>query len=186
VVTLTDLSPELRSRLRAVRLISLDVDGVLTDGRIVYTETTRRLGSEDENEVERVHSTTMSFHVHDGQGIKDTLNAGLEVAIVTGRQSSTVKRRADELGIKYVFQRVENKPQTVRELIDNLNLQLHEVAHVGDDLNDLPLFKEVGVSVAVPNAVSKVRDVADIVLNTPGGQGAVREFCDLLLDARGY
>ena len=159
------MSPELRKSIERVRCVTLDVDGVLTDGRIVY-------GSDG--------TEFKSFNVQDGLGIKNLQSMGIHVAIISGRASSVVERRASELGIRHLYQEVEDKVGALRHLLDEVNCEAIEVAHIGDDEPDREVFKEVGVAVAVANAVPAVKKDADIVTQLPGGAGAVREFCDLV------
>lgn len=162
-----DISPKLRSSIARIRCVTLDVDGVLTDGRIVY--------GDDGTEYK-------SFNVQDGLGIKNLQSLGVHVAIISGRKSVVVQRRAKELGIRHVYQGVEHKLTALNEFLDEIGCELSEVAHIGDDEPDRELFEAVGVSVAVANAVPTVKGDADVVTRLSGGDGAVREFCDLLRD----
>ena len=169
MMTLKDLDESTRSRLSAIRLVTLDVDGVLTDGRITYTS--------DGNEVK-------SFHVHDGQGIKKLLDAGIQVAFISSRESSMTSRRAEELNVSFVYQGARDKIVCLREIVKILGIELNTVAHVGDDINDQALFNMVGLGVAVADAVPGVREKADLLLTLGGGMGAVRELSDLLLSTQ--
>ena len=159
----------LRSRAARVRLVAFDVDGVLTDGRITYTSA----GDE-----------IKSFNVQDGAAIKMLLDAHIQVAIITGRASPMVTRRARELGIVHVFQGVHDKAATFSALRTRLSLEVEECAHVGDDLPDLVLFAEVGLAISVPNAHPAVQAAAHWVTATAGGDGVAREVCQALLVAR--
>ena len=158
-------------RARSVRLLLLDVDGVLTDGRIIYTDAGQEL---------------KFFHVRDGHGIKLAQQFGIEVALITGRHSEVVNHRAQDLGITRVFQSVRDKIAILRELLDLLTLEPRQVAAMGDDLVDLALFRQVGLAIAVADAVPEVKDAAHWVTSFPGGRGAVRETCELLLQAQGF
>ena len=166
---LEDLSPNLRTDLRSIRALSLDVDGVLTDGKLV---------------VDSKGQIQQSFHVQDGHGIKELLSNGMEVVIVSGRVSKALMFRAKELGIKHIYQGIADKTSVVDEFCRTTGIGAREIAHVGDDIPDISLFDAVGLSVAVANSTDLVLARADIVLTKSGGEGAVREFCDLLLEVR--
>lgn len=153
-----------------VRLLVLDVDGVLTDGRLYY-------GVRGE--------TLKVFHVRDGLGVKRLAAAGVTVAVISGRRSVMTGRRCRELGIHHVFQGVEDKLPAFHRLRERLGLACGVCACVGDDLPDIPLMREVGLAFAVADAHPQARRAAQIVTTLPGGQGAVREVCDYLLDGRG-
>jgi 3-deoxy-D-manno-octulosonate 8-phosphate phosphatase (KDO 8-P phosphatase) len=161
---------DLPARARAVRLLILDVDGVLTDGSLYF-------GAQGE-EMKR-------FDVRDGHGLRMLADAGLSVAIVSGRRSEAVERRAEGLGILAVLQGVTDKLAAGRELAQQLGLRLEECAAAGDDLPDLPLLRRVGLAVTVPGAPAAVRAAAHYVTEREGGRGAVRELSDLLLNAQG-
>ena len=154
--------------LRKVRCVTLDVDGVLTDGNIIF--------SSDGTEYK-------SFNAQDGFGIKMLQARGIPVAIISGRKSEVVEQRARELHIRHVYQGVEDKLQALHHFLDNVGCEPNEVVHVGDDEPDAKLFGVVGVAVAVANAVPRVKAAADIVTQRSGGCGAVREFCEWLLAA---
>jgi 3-deoxy-D-manno-octulosonate 8-phosphate phosphatase (KDO 8-P phosphatase) len=160
----------LLERARAVTLVSFDVDGVLTDGRITYTSQ----GDE-----------IKSFHVQDGSAIKALQANGIQVAIITGRRSVMVDRRAAELGIAHVFQGSDDKVAVLERLLARLGIDASAVAHVGDDLPDLPLFERVGLAIGVPNGHPAVLARVDHVTGIAGGCGAAREVCELLLRAKG-
>ncbi len=157
-------------RASRVKLLVLDVDGVLTPGTIVYTDQGEQI---------------QSFHVQDGLGIKLLMGAGIEIAIISSRSSGALTRRADELGIKKCFQGVRDKIYIYDSLLDELGLQDEEAAYVGDDWVDLPVLTRVGLSVAVANAAFPLKDYAHYVTRSSGGRGAVREVCDLILTAKG-
>ncbi len=153
-----------------IRLIILDVDGVLTDGR-VYLDAR---GAE-----------IKAFHVRDGQGIRLWLDAGHEIGIITGRKSEALAYRAKELGIGHVYQGSRDKLEDYRHLLRKVNLTGDEVAMVGDDLPDLPIMRHVGFPVAVGDAVSEVKEEAKYITDKPGGCGAVREVIELVMRERG-
>jgi 3-deoxy-D-manno-octulosonate 8-phosphate phosphatase (KDO 8-P phosphatase) len=158
------------SRARTIRLLILDIDGVLTDGSLYF---------------DAKGETLKVFHVRDGHGIKMAQRGGLEVALVSGRRSDAAFHRARELGITRFYEGVRDKVAILEELLAALNLNAAEVAAMGDELVDLPLFHRVGLGVAVADAVPEVVAAAHWVTSLPGGKGAVREVCDLLLKAQG-
>lgn len=153
-----------------IRCLCLDVDGVLTDGRLYVDDDGRG---------------TRAFHVHDGQAIRWYQELGGVVAICTGKRSGAVAARARELGIEHVIQGSEDKLADVRALLERLDLRFEQVAVMGDDLPDLPLLTRCGWPIAVANAVAEVRAAARLVTERPGGHGAVREAIEKLLDAQG-
>jgi 3-deoxy-D-manno-octulosonate 8-phosphate phosphatase (KDO 8-P phosphatase) len=157
------------SRLAAVRLVAMDVDGVLTDGGIWY--------SDQGDELKR-------FDVRDGQGLVLLRDAGVVTAIVTRRHSKIVERRARELGIAEVHQDAADKAAVVQDLLKRHGIRAADACYVGDDLGDLPAMALVGVPVAVADAVPAVRTAAAYVTRAHGGRGAIRELCDLILSAR--
>ncbi|MFC3226961.1 KdsC family phosphatase [Marinibaculum pumilum] len=161
--------PALLDRLAGIGLLSLDVDGVQTDGGLYYAE--------DGSELRR-------FHVHDGQGIKQVMAAGVAVAFVTASTTPAIGHRAARLGVAHAFLGVPDKEAALAGLCQTLGLGLDRVAHVGDDVNDLGLLRLVGCPLTVANARPEVRDACLYVTTTPGGAGAVREICDLILNAR--
>jgi 3-deoxy-D-manno-octulosonate 8-phosphate phosphatase (KDO 8-P phosphatase) len=163
-------SEEVWKRAKSIRLLILDVDGVLTDGRLYF---------------DAKGETLKVFHVRDGHGIKMARRGGIEVALVSGRRSDATFHRARELEISRFYEGVRDKVAILEELLAALNLKLPEVAAVGDELVDLPLFHRVGLGVAVADAVPEVKAAAHWVTSLPGGTGAVREACDLLLKAQG-
>jgi 3-deoxy-D-manno-octulosonate 8-phosphate phosphatase (KDO 8-P phosphatase) len=163
-------SRELREIARGIKVLILDVDGVLTDGRIILDN--------EGNEFK-------AFHVRDGHGIKMLVKAGIPVAIITGRYSKVVERRARELGITEVYQRCRIKTAALDRVIRKYGLTEKEVAYVGDDVVDIPVFRRVGMPVAVNDATDEAKDFAAIMTSNGGGRGAVREICDFLLKAKG-
>lgn len=164
------LDGDLQQRLQAVKAVLMDVDGVLTDGSIYYDHTGREM---------------KRFHVADGLGIELLRHAGLRVAILSGRVSEAIARRAAELKIAETYQGVRDKKAQIERLRQQWEMKAEELLYVGDDLNDLPAFEAVGVRVAVANAVQELKERAHYVTRTPGGSGAVREVCEWLLKARG-
>ncbi|SEM74876.1 KdsC family phosphatase [Halomonas caseinilytica] len=164
------LAPHLLDRLRRVRLLALDVDGVLSDGRLYFHA--------DGNEIK-------AFHTLDGHGIKLIRNAGIEVALITGRDSPMVSRRAAALGISHLHQGIARKLPVLHQLCEQLDITLDQVAYCGDDMPDLAPIFQAGVGISVPGAPSYIRQHADWVTERPGGHGAVREICDALLQAQG-
>ncbi len=157
-------------RLSRVTALLLDVDGVLTDGRITYTS--------DGEEIK-------SFHVRDGEGIARWLAAGHAAALVSGRDSPALRRRADELGIRHVAAGVQDKREAVALMREALGRPVSACAYVGDDLPDLAAMQEVGLSLTVADAVAEVKDAAEGVTHSLGGQGAVREIVEVILRAQG-
>ncbi|MDQ1244086.1 MAG: 3-deoxy-D-manno-octulosonate 8-phosphate phosphatase phosphatase [Campylobacterota bacterium] len=150
-----------------IKLIVLDVDGCLTDGRIIYTSD----GAEIKN-----------FNVKDGLAISSWIKMGNHAAIITGRNSNIVQKRADELGIKHLFQGVKDKEKVLNSLIESLGLKKYEVGAIGDDLNDYKMLRLVGRSFTPKDAVKEIRELVDTVLTCNGGDGAVREMIDILVD----
>lgn len=153
-----------------VRLLILDVDGVLTDGRLYYGAD----GAEQK-----------AFHAQDGSAIKRLAAAGVAVALISGRQSEAVRRRAEELALRHVYLGAEDKAAALADLTRRTNIEPAHMAHVGDDLPDLPVFAGVGMAFSVADAHPLVRARADYVASLGGGGGGVREICDLLLYAQG-
>jgi len=157
------------ARARRVRLLVLDVDGVLTDGRLYFSNRGEEL---------------KVFHVRDGSGVVALHRAGIDVAIISGRDSEAVLRRAAELRIRHVRQGVADKGEALAALLAELKLTADQVACVGDDLPDVPMLERVALAVAVADAHASVRGFAHWTTAAKGGRGAVREVCDLLLAAR--
>ena len=166
----TDLPADIRARAAKVRLAVFDVDGVLTDGKLCYSDDGREL---------------KSFHVHDGFGLKRLMANGVEVAIITARMSHMVTERTAELGIAHVYQGQESKLACYEQLIHALKLTPDETCYCGDDLPDLPVMQRAGLAIAVANAHPWIREHARWRTQLRGGEGAVREVCDLLLAAQG-
>ncbi len=166
----TAITPEIRQRAKNIRLVVLDVDGVLTDGRIIYTDAGEEI---------------KCFHVRDGHGIRMLQQVGIEVALITGRHSQAVAQRAQNLQIVHVFQGVREKVAVLQALQTELGISPTATAVVGDDLVDLGMMQQAGLAVAVADAPPEVRDRAHWVTCQPGGRGAVREMAELILKAQG-
>lgn len=158
----------LEDKLRKIKMVIVDVDGVLTDGRIW-------IGKWEEFK---------SFHIHDGHAIKLALDSGLQVAFLSGRSSATVTRRARELGVKEVHQGIGDKLRAYGRLKAAYGLRDEDVCYVGDDLPDLELVTVCGFGVAVSNAVEEVKDAAAYITSREGGRGAVREVIEMILKAQ--
>ncbi len=153
-----------------IKLLLLDVDGVLTDGRLYFSNS----GEESK-----------AFHTLDGQGIKMLMSAGIDVGIITGRHSKLLEKRAAELGIKLLYQGREDKLDVLKEICDNSKIEARHICYAGDDLPDLPVLNSVGLSFSVPRGHSSIKVAVDAVTDTQGGEGAVREITDYLLQAQG-
>jgi 3-deoxy-D-manno-octulosonate 8-phosphate phosphatase (KDO 8-P phosphatase) len=163
-------SADLPRRAAAIELLLLDVDGVLTDGSVIYAN--------DGSELKR-------FHVRDGSGLKLWHGAGKRSAIVSGRKSVAVERRAAELGISPVLQGRDDKLAALAEVLASTDLRLEQVCAIGDDLPDVPVLRQCGLAIAVADACPELRAVANYVTTAPGGRGAVREAIEWLLKASG-
>jgi YrbI family 3-deoxy-D-manno-octulosonate 8-phosphate phosphatase len=152
---------------KSIKLLLTDVDGVLTDGGIYY-------GIGDFSEMKR-------FHVRDGYICKKLHNSGIKLGIITGRTSLIVQRRATELNFNYLFQGVENKIEIARKIALEENISLQDIAYIGDDLNDLDLLQNVGLSATPGDSIDYIKNNVDYVCKNYGGNGAFREFADYLL-----
>jgi 3-deoxy-D-manno-octulosonate 8-phosphate phosphatase (KDO 8-P phosphatase) len=161
---------QILAKAKKLKLLILDVDGVLTDGKLFFDEQGREY---------------KSFHARDGHGIKLLQKTGVVVAVISGRKSPTVALRMKSLGIEHVYQGHEDKISAFEEIIQKVGCQTEQAAHVGDDLLDLPIMTRVGLAIAVYDAVKEVKDFADWNTTLAGGQGAVREVCDLIMQAQG-
>jgi len=161
---------DLKARLAGIKLLVLDVDGVLTDGSIFMDDEGREL---------------KRFHVRDGMGLVLAGKAGLHLAVISGRSCQAVACRMNQLGITRVFQGVQDKISVMMRLVRELGLSLHQVAVMGDDLPELPLFKVAEIAASVPGAPLEVRQCADIVTESSGGNGAVRELVEMILKSSG-
>jgi 3-deoxy-D-manno-octulosonate 8-phosphate phosphatase (KDO 8-P phosphatase) len=166
------LPADVRKRLEPIRLLVLDVDGVLTDGALIFAAT---------------GEAVKQFHVRDGLGIRMLMNAGIEVAVVTGRCSEAVTVRCREIGIReeLVLQGSRDKAHHLDQLEQTLELGHHQVAAMGDDLPDLPMLSRVGFAACPANAAPEVAAVCHLVCGTDGGRGAVREIAEVILKAQG-
>ncbi|MDD1792028.1 3-deoxy-manno-octulosonate-8-phosphatase KdsC [Enterovibrio makurazakiensis] len=161
---------EIVERSASVKLLICDVDGVFSDGRIY-------MGNDGEE--------LKAFHTRDGYGIKSLMAAGVEIAIITGRKSAIVERRMSALGITHIYQGQDDKASAYQDLVAKLNIPAEHTAYIGDDLIDWSVMSQVGVSFCVHDGHPLLAQRADWVTRTPGGYGAVREVCDLILEARG-
>ena len=159
----------MKKDLQQIKLIIMDVDGVLTDGRIV-------LGKDDELKF---------FDVRDGMGITLAKRIGMKVGIITSRTSEVVEKRAKELKMDYIFQGSENKLKSLNEIIENENMDYQNVCYIGDDIVDIPLFRRVGFSATVNDAPEYVKSEVSYISNKLGGRGAVREIIEYILDYNG-
>ncbi|MCD6527527.1 MAG: HAD-IIIA family hydrolase [Desulfuromonas sp.] len=159
-----------KQSIERIRLLLLDVDGVLTDGSIIY----------DSNGAE-----SKAFHVRDGHGLKLLQRAGIKVGIITGRESAVVARRAAELEIDIVYQGVKDKLVPYQQILSDLNLTDDQVAYAGDDVVDLPILRRVGCAFTVADGVADIKPYVDYITTLPGGAGAVREICEMLLRQSG-
>jgi 3-deoxy-D-manno-octulosonate 8-phosphate phosphatase (KDO 8-P phosphatase) len=161
---------EIVAKAAQIELVIFDVDGVLTDGRLYF--------GNDGNEFK-------AFHSRDGHGIKMLLDAGLEVAIISGRRAVSVEQRIRDLGIRYAYLGIADKRTAFEQLRTQLGLAAHQIAYVGDDLIDLPVMTQVGLAIAVQDADAFVKQHAHWQTPSCGGCGAAREVCELVLEARG-
>lgn len=152
-----------------ISLVVFDVDGVLTDGRFWLSDD----GAESK-----------AFNTQDGFGVRCLLGAGLEVAVISGRRSNAVTKRMSELGVRHVILGCDDKLAAFEELINDLGVEAADTAYVGDDVPDIPLLRRAGLAIAVANAVAEVKAECALTTTAPGGQGAVREVCDLILASR--
>lgn len=162
--------PSVIERARRIRLMAFDVDGVLTDGRLWYSEQ---------------GEAVKSFHVLDGHGLKLLNESGIAVALVTGRQGVIVPRRAAELGISLIYQNARDKAAVLAEIAQQENLEADQIGFMGDDVIDMQAMQRAGFAASVPGAPSYVAQIAHWIATAPGGGGAARECCDLLLAAQG-
>ena len=160
----------IKEKLKGIKLLILDVDGVMTDGRIIM-----------DNEGKEIKN----FNVRDGHGLKLLQRYGIKVAILTGRESKVVEHRAKDLDIKDVYQKVFNKKDVFEKIMKNHKLSPDEAAFIGDDIVDIPVLRRVGFSVAVADAADVVKKSVDYVARNSGGRGAVREICEMILKAQG-
>ncbi len=164
------VTAEIASKVRHLKLLILDVDGVLTDGRLFFDDYGREY---------------KCFHARDGHGIKLLKKSGVDVAVISGRKSNSVALRMKSLGIEHVYQGHENKISAFYEILEKQGLTAEQAAHIGDDLLDLPIMTRVGFSIAVKDANFAVKQQADWCTEIEGGLGAVREVCDLIMQVQG-
>lgn len=160
------INQDMAQKIKTVSFLILDVDGVLTDGRIIIDD----LGNE-----------TKQFHVRDGHGLKLLMRLGIEVIILTGRTSQVVEHRARELGIEEIHQGAKNKLDVLQEIMAKRGISGEHIAYIGDDIVDIPVFRKVGFAVAVADASEDAKEAADYITKNGGGKGAVREICELIL-----
>ncbi len=154
---------------RQVRMLIVDIDGVLTDGGLQFDNRGEEL---------------KTFNSLDGHGIRMLLNCGIEVAVITGRESGIVSHRMGDLGVRHIYQGYRDKLPAFKQLTQKTGLKPEQIAYIGDDLPDLPVMQRVGLAIAVQNAHSFVKQHCDWVTTAPGGHGAVREVTDLILQAQ--
>jgi 3-deoxy-D-manno-octulosonate 8-phosphate phosphatase (KDO 8-P phosphatase) len=159
-----------KAKLLKIKLLIMDVDGVMTDGRIIMDDEGRE---------------TKNFNVRDGHGLKILQRYGIKVALLTGRQSKVVEYRAKDLDIKEVYQKVYNKKEVFEKILKKHKLSADETAFIGDDIIDIPVLRRVGFSAAVADAADVVKRSVDYVTKNRGGNGAVREICEMILQAQG-
>ena len=160
---------KLLERAAAIQLLVMDVDGVLTDGKITYTS--------DDQEIK-------SFNVKDGLGISLGVRAGIQFAIITARESLMVQRRAEDLNIQHVIQKTRTKLPAFEKLVLDLGLTFEQVAYIGDDLPDMPPMQMAGLACCPADAAGEVKAIAHLVANQRGGEGAVREILEFILECR--
>lgn len=161
---------ELKAKAAGVRLIALDVDGIMSDGRLYFSARGDEL---------------KAFNILDGLGLKQLMTAGITVAVITGRRSPLTEKRMTDLGIRHLMQGREDKKIALQELVSGMNITPEQIAYMGDDLPDLPALHYAGLGISVPNGYWLVRQQADYCTRAKGGHGAVREACDLILWAQG-
>lgn len=163
------MQDEILRRAKKIKLLLMDCDGVLTDGRLYFTENGEEI---------------KVFHVRDGQGLAMWHEAGFRSGIISGRDSKIVKKRADELGIHFIKQGSKDKTICFAEILAEAKVSIEEIAFVGDDVQDIVLFEKVGLPIAVADAVAEVFPNVIYTTKAKGGLGAVREITDLLLQSK--
>lgn len=161
---------DIQARLKKIRLLILDVDGVMTDGRIFWLDG---------------HGWTRHFHIKDGYGLKLLMKSGIDIAVISGGDSKDVRTRMEFLKIPHVFLGDEDKIKALEKIVQATKLELEQMAFMGDDLFDIPVLERVGFSATVPHAVDPVKARVHYVTETPGGWGAVREVADAIRKAQG-
>ena len=157
-------------KLKPIKLLLLDVDGVLTAGEVIYNDN----GEE-----------TKIFYVHDGLGLRMIMKAGIQVALITGRRSKALAYRCKNLGIEKLYEGVRDKVAVLEQIMAETGLSIEEIAYMGDDLPDLAIMKKAGLPIAVANAHELIKSQARLITTANGGSGAVREICEALLKAQG-
>lgn len=163
--------PGIEEKIKSIRLLLLDVDGILTSGVIFYGEDNISL---------------KGFYIQDGLGIKLLQKSSVSVGIISAKISKAVSKRAEELQIEYVYLGQEEKITAYETIKTKLKLNDHEIAYMGDDLPDLPVLKRVGLAITVPQASEIIKQHVDIITKNKGGQGAVREICELIMNTQGH
>lgn len=163
------LSPQLEFRIKRIKLLILDIDGILTDGRIIYDNRGNEL---------------KFFDVQDGFGIVLLKRVGIETVIMTAKKSKVVSRRAKDFNVKHIYQNCFDKLKVFEDILRKFSLSPDEICFMGDDLIDIPVLKRVGFAVSVPNAVYETKKVVHYVTKRHGGRGAVREVCDLIIKSQ--
>lgn len=169
-INTVDSKAELLLELQQIRLLAMDVDGVLTDGSL-------NIGAEGE--------LFKAFNAKDGMGISLAMRNGLKIALITGRRSEIIHRRAEELGITLLYEGVKDKALQLKQIAAERGISLDEIAYMGDDLNDLPAMVQAGISFAPADAAKDVLKAVNAVASCNGGRGAVREIIELILEAQG-
>ncbi|MDV7340092.1 HAD-IA family hydrolase [Terasakiella sp. A23] len=157
---------DFKEQLKTVKLLSLDVDGILTDGGLYYTETGDEL---------------RKFNVKDGMGMKKAREAGVELCIISASTTNAIQERGKRLGLSHVYTGAKNKIEILQKICDELDISLDNVAHMGDDLNDISIMEKIGTPITVDDAVEEVKAHTVYITQKKGGCGAVREICDLLI-----
>lgn len=160
---------KIKDKIKKIKLLVMDVDGVLTDGKITFTE--------DGKEIK-------SFFVQDGMGINLWLKAGFKLIIISGRKSKIMRNRAKELGIKEIYQKIDDKSKILKLLLNKYKLKLENIAYIADDLNDFEAFKKAGFKIAPSNACKEIKKISDYITERKGGEGAVREIIEVILKER--
>lgn len=167
---LSKIPESIRQRAQNIRLVAFDVDGVLTDGSLFYNEAGEQL---------------KRFNALDGHGLKMLKQSGIKVVLITGRSGPIVTRRAADLGIALVYQDARDKAQLITTIANDTNLQLDQIAYIGDDIIDLQAMQKVGLAVSVPHAPAYIQQAAHWVTTVQGGYGAARELADVILASQG-
>ena len=167
---MTTVSNTLTLKAKKIKLLLLDVDGVMTDNRLIY--------GDDGQEYK-------AFYTRDGHGMVMLQKSGIDIGIITGRKSQLVENRMRDLKVKHLYQGVPDKLPTFLELVEKLSLRMSEVAYVGDDILDLPILKRVGLSVTPADGDQEVKARVDYISQFKGGQGCVREVCEIIMKSQG-